>query len=120
MKYSHNNWYKKQGQTISTQTKTTKKQIQSTITVRSEAIKLYALKRANGICEGCESKAPFHSKKGPYLEVHHVHRLGDGGPDHPENVIGLCPNCHSRVHHNIDGMKFNKKLIEKLLTIEGE
>lgn len=23
------------------------------------------------------------TKKGPYLEVHHLHRLSDGGPDHP-------------------------------------
>jgi len=36
-----------------------------------------------GVCESCLQPAPFHGKKGPYLEVHHVHRLSDGGPDHP-------------------------------------
>ena len=39
---------------------------------RSAAIKLYALKRAEGRCEGCDADAPFLTRVGnPYLEVHH-------------------------------------------------
>lgn len=91
---------------------------QTTIRVRSEAIKIYALKRANGICEGCGSEAPFQTKTGPFLEVHHLHRLGDGGPDHPGNVSALCPNCHRRVHYGIDGMKYNEDLILIIQDIE--
>jgi len=87
---------------------------------RAKAIKLYAKKRANGYCEGCGENAPFNSKEGPYLEVHHMNRLADGGPDHPENVIALCPTCHRRAHYATDFMHFNSSLIEKMRVKESE
>ncbi|MDT3436575.1 HNH endonuclease signature motif containing protein [Haloarcula sp. 1CSR25-25] len=81
----------------------------------SEAVREYALSWADGICQGCEEEAPFTNRNGdPYLEAHHVHRLGDGGPDHPDFVIALCPNCHRRVHHGRRGKQFNRKLKQKL------
>ena len=40
---------------------------------RSRLIADYALRRADGICEGCEEAAPFLRRNGqPYLEVHHI------------------------------------------------
>ena len=58
------------------------------------------LKRANGICESCKSKAPFIRKKDntPYLEVHHKKTLADGGYDTIENAMAICPNCHRKAH----------------------
>lgn len=85
---------------------------------RSEALKLYVLKRSKGICEGCASPAPFTAKNGPYLECHHIHRLADGGPDHPKNVAAICPNCHRRAHYSIDAVEFNKTLNLKTLKLE--
>jgi 5-methylcytosine-specific restriction enzyme A len=85
---------------------------------RSEALKQYAVKRANGKCEGCEAEAPFLTKKGPFLECHHVHRLSDGGPDLPENVIALCPNCHRRAHYAVDAVSYNEKLKEIAVAVE--
>ena len=79
---------------------------------RSEAIKQYCLKRANGYCEACQQEAPFKTKIGPYLECHHIFRVADGGPDAPRNVIGLCPNCHRRAHYSIDANVFNDHLKE--------
>lgn len=80
---------------------------------RSDYIRRYALKRAGGRCEGCGEDAPFQGKTGaPYLEVHHLKWLSDEGPDAPENVIALCPVCHSRVHNGIDGEEYNKILFE--------
>jgi hypothetical protein len=88
--------------------------------VRSEAIRLYVLRRANGRCEACEASAPFERADGtPYLEPHHVTRLADDGPDHPAKVIGLCPNCHRRAHHSIDAQVFNQKLIKRLRNIDA-
>ena len=56
--------------------------------------------RANGSCEKCNKSAPFLKKKdnSPYLEVHHVHHLSNGGDDTVENSIALCPNCHRKSH----------------------
>ncbi len=96
----------------------TKEQLERNTYIRSEAVRLYALKRSNGKCEGCISGAPFIGREGPFLEVHHLQRLSDGGPDHPENVIALCPNCHRRVHCSIDGDRYNQQLITLLVDIE--
>ena len=85
---------------------------------RSEALKVYVVLRAKGVCEGCLSDAPFKAKSGPYLECHHLHRLADGGPDHPENVVALCPNCHRRAHYALDAIAFNEKL--KTIALEAE
>lgn len=87
---------------------------------RSTAVRKYVLARANGVCEGCESPAPFANKSGnPYLHTHHVNELSDGGSDTPETVIALCPNCHYRVHHGEGGEEYNKDLIRKLNNIEN-
>ena len=98
---------------------TTEEKIQY-IKNRSTAIVCYAKKRANGICEGCGNPAPFEAKSGPYLEVHHLTRLADGGPDVPQNVIALCPTCHRRAHYSLDHLEFNNNLINKVAAIEAE
>ena len=58
------------------------------------------LVRANGVCEKCKKPAPFirRSDGSPYLEVHHIIRLTDGGEDAVDNAIAVCPNCHREVH----------------------
>lgn len=66
---------------------------------RSPEVAAYAKKSANGICQLCGKPAPFIDKNGePYLESHHVIWLSRGGTDTIDNVVGLCPNCHSKVH----------------------
>ncbi|MCG8472271.1 MAG: HNH endonuclease [Desulfobacterales bacterium] len=85
---------------------------------RSQAIKFYALKRSNGDCEACNDPAPFNSKAGPFLECHHLHRVSDGGPDHPENVIALCPNCHRKAHYAVNAKEFNNTLKSVVEAIE--
>lgn len=85
---------------------------------RSQALKLYVISRSKGLCEGCGSAAPFNTKSGPFLECHHVHRLADGGPDHPKNVVALCPNCHRRAHFARDAVAFNNRL--KAIAIEAD
>lgn len=81
---------------------------------RSEYVREFALRMADGVCQGCEQDAPFvTSTREPFLEVHHLTRQSDGGPDAPENVIALCPNCHRRVHQGRDGDAFNQMLMAK-------
>lgn len=86
---------------------------------RSEAVKVYVLRRASGICEACGLAAPFLTQPGrPYLEPHHLTRLADGGPDHPEFVAAICPNCHKRVHHGADGAEYNAALALRIAALE--
>ncbi len=71
------------------------------IITRNPDIVAETLFRSNGICGYCKSPAPFLRKSDgqPYLEVHHLIRLADGGEDTLENTIALCPNCHRKMHY---------------------
>ena len=85
-----------------------------TDTIRSNVVRKFALREADGVCQGCNNPAPFDKRNGdPYLEVHHVTRVSDEGPDHPDNVIALCPNCHSEVHNGKKGDELNERLRQK-------
>lgn len=68
--------------------------------VRNPDVVAEALHRARGQCGRCKQPAPFSREKdgSPYLEVHHIQRLKDGGEDTVENAIALCPNCHREQH----------------------
>lgn len=34
----------------------------------------------------------------PWMEIHHIEELSEGGKTEFDNLIVLCPNCHTRVH----------------------
>lgn len=69
--------------------------------VRDEYVVHATLSRANGRCERCKTLAPFRRARDdtPYLEVHHIRRLSDGGKDALSNAEALCPNCHRQRHY---------------------
>lgn len=78
---------------------------------RADAIRIYAKRRAAGVCEACQKPAPFLDSKGePFLEVHHLDRLSDGGADHPDRVAAICPNCHRQAHHGDNSSAINNRL----------
>ena len=88
---------------------------------RSALVHRYAILRAAGICEGCRLPAPFQNLDGQgFLEVHHLMRLADDGPDTPINVCALCPNCHRRAHNSIDRGEFTQKLRAYVFKVEQE
>jgi 5-methylcytosine-specific restriction protein A len=103
---------------FSSSSSTSQQQREFIVRYRAEAIRQYALRRAAGVCESCLQPAPFHGKKGPYLEVHHLHRLSDGGPDHPDAVAAICPNCHREIHVGINGLTKNRYLVETIRNKE--
>jgi 5-methylcytosine-specific restriction protein A len=79
--------------------------------VRDLWVAWWVLRRADGRCELCALEAPFNRLDGtPFLEVHHVTRLADRGPDTPENAAGVCPNCHRRLHHGSDATECGERL----------
>lgn len=65
---------------------------------RNPAVREYVKKLANGVCQLCKQDAPFKVDGLPYLHVHHIEYLADGGEDTIKNSIALCPNCHERIH----------------------
>lgn len=88
---------------------------------RSGIISDYALRRANGTCEGCEELASFLRRNGqPYLEVHHIVAVAHGGADSPLNVAAVCPNCHAPVSHGKDGNEYNLQIGDRIQSLEKE
>jgi 5-methylcytosine-specific restriction endonuclease McrA len=67
-----------------------------------------------------EKPAPFLSRNGsPYLEVHHIIALANGGTHHPSNLAAVCPNCHTRVTHGKDGNQFNAEIKRRVTALEN-
>jgi 5-methylcytosine-specific restriction protein A len=80
-----------------------RKKAESTVYERSPEVKAWVLKASDFRCESCGTDAPFSKDDGqPFLEVHHVVQLADGGPDIVENAVALCPNCHRALHYASD------------------
>ena len=69
--------------------------------------------RANGICQLCQKHAPFYSKHTPFLEVHHVKTLAEGGSDKITNTVAICPNCHRALHYSDKKLELLESLYEK-------
>jgi 5-methylcytosine-specific restriction protein A len=66
--------------------------------LRLRSARRAVLLRSEGRCENphCTGQPQDITDAGqPILDVDHVHDLAKGGPDHPEQMIALCPNCHA-------------------------
>jgi len=83
--------------------------------IRDPNVIAWVLVNAKGHCESCETPAPFIREDGePYLEVHHVRPLGEGGPDSVDNAIAVCPSCHRRFHHGADRGRFRRATLRAI------
>jgi hypothetical protein len=59
---------------------------------------------------GPDRATPFATPKGePYLKVHRLRRLCNGGPDDSAQVAVLCPNCH----HASDPESFEEEVRQR-------
>ena len=71
-----------------------KRQFMVTRTVRSTAVGEWVKRLHNFTCQICSSR--LLTMAGAYAEACHIKPLGrpHNGPDTPENILCLCPNCH--------------------------
>lgn len=78
-----------------------KRSVQVVEFIRNPDVVAEVLERASGHCQQCGNPAPFLRRldSSPYLEVHHIVPLADGGEDTVKNAIALCPNCHRERHY---------------------
>ena len=83
---------------------------------RDTAVKAWVLYQAYGKCECCCENAPFKLPNGrPYLEVHHLIQLADGGADTINNCIAICPNCHRNLHYGESRETLMKKIKSRIV-----
>ena len=87
----------------------------SAVFERSPEVKAWVLVESGYCCESCGEAAPFVKDDGvPYLEVHHVVTLADGGPDTVCNTVAVCPDCHRALHYAADRVERVDKLYAHL------
>lgn len=87
--------------------------------VRSPFVVAAALIRAGGICERPKcSHVLFERTSGsPYLEVHHILPLSDGGEDSLINVAALCPACHREHHYGAEAVMKRTQLAAHIAAL---
>jgi predicted HNH restriction endonuclease len=85
---------------------------------RNPWVVMAALLRADGECEtpGCSRPLFTRDDGNPYLEVHHIVPLGEGGEDTLENAAGLCPHCHRELHFGKRRAALRKTLAAHIRT----
>lgn len=85
--------------------------VAQTLMARDARVRAWVLSQSEGMCECCKKPAPFVSFEGdPFLEVHHVKPLVDGGSDTVTNSVAVCPNCHRSLHHARDRDEIRERL----------
>jgi len=85
---------------------------------RDTAVKAWVLRQAGEICECCEQPAPFNGADGlPYLELHYVRQLAEGGADTISNAVALCPNCHREIHHGANAQALTAWLYDNVARL---
>lgn len=88
---------------------------------RDPLVKAWVLKKAGGVCECCGHDAPFESTDGqPFLEVHHVRKLAEGGSDTIGNSVAICPNCHRALHYGMKAKELVNSLYGKVSRLVKE
>lgn len=88
---------------------------------RDPKVKAWVLKEADGRCECCEADAPFITAEGePFIEIHHLRRLSDGGSDTVSNAAALCPNCHREIHYGINKSTLISAMYKKISRLVHE
>lgn len=101
--------------------KPNKKSVEVTQYSRDPEVVAWVLNEANGICESCRNRAPFSREDGtPFLEVHHMRRIADGGSDTTTNAIAVCPNCHRELHYGIDNLSLINSIYSKVGRLIAE
>ncbi|PMP89919.1 MAG: hypothetical protein C0171_06085 [Caldisphaera sp.] len=80
--------------------------------IKRKAIFVAYVKERDGYkCRVCNFT--FKKKDGEnYVEVAHIIPLSEGGLDHPDNMVCLCPNCHKKLDLGDDDVR--KEIIDVL------
>lgn len=81
------------------------------------------LKRLYKTCQVTGDDFVFSKVNGePYLEVHHLVPLGEGGSDNPANLVVISAHIHRMLHYAVvEGIDLSKIVDDKLdFTINGE
>ncbi len=95
--------------------------VTSEVFARDPEVKAYVVQQCDFKCELCDQGAPFVNKDQiPFLELHHVKHLAEGGSDRVHNAVALCPNCHRAIHYSHKRAALKESLYSKVSRLERE
>ncbi|MFB2824457.1 HNH endonuclease [Aeromonas veronii] len=88
---------------------------------RDLQVREWVLQNAAQQCESCNAPAPFITAAGePFLEVHHLKGLAEGGSDTVSNTVALCPNCHREMHYGCNKTEIIEALYQRIKRLVRE
>lgn len=67
----------------------------------SKSVRQQVIERDEQTCQRCGIEVSEMGESGPNFEIHHLIPFAAGGPNHPENLVTLCLDCHSKAHKKI-------------------
>lgn len=99
----------------------TKTVVTTTQYERDPKVKAWVIQQVGNCCERCNGVAPFEDDVGlPFLELHHLRRLADGGSDTVSNAVLLCPNCHRELHYGANRLVLIEDMYRRINRLHKE
>ncbi|WP_071882813.1 HNH endonuclease signature motif containing protein [Chania multitudinisentens] len=56
----------------------------------------------------------------PYIEVHHIKYLANGGFDTAKNTVVLCSSCYRALHYAMNKDTFVEDLYQRIVRLVRE
>jgi hypothetical protein len=75
------------------------------------------ISRDEYICQRCGIKVSPLDQEGADFHVHHLIPRAAGGPDHEDNLVTLCTDCHTAAHRELETIVHKRpELLEELYS----
>lgn len=62
------------------------------------------LERDEQCCQRCGIDVTPMDEAGADFELHHIIPFSAGGPNHPDNLVTLCTDCHTQAHQHMKAL----------------
>ncbi|OYR54921.1 HNH endonuclease [Halorubrum halodurans] len=67
----------------------------------ARSVREQVIERDASVCQRCGADVTPTDEDGPDFQLHHIVPFSAGGPDHPDNLITLCSDCHGEAHQRM-------------------
>lgn len=69
-----------------------------------KSVRAQVLERDEESCRNCGVSVTPNKEEGISFALHHLIPFSAGGPDHPDNLITLCTDCHRDAHARMNSI----------------
>ena len=67
----------------------------------TRSLRRTVIERDESRCQRCGIEVTPMNEAGPDFQLHHIIPFSAGGPDHPDNLLTLCNECHNHAHERM-------------------